>query len=130
MRPEFRLLTGNDLAIDMVFYGSDYLLGLSTMAPDLFARRDRWWQQQDGRAIALNDWLQYLGAFTFRPPVPAYRHSAAMFLHLRGWAATCEPHPRAPRRPESDREVLEKIWTSLRAFLDDPTEDKGRTDGL
>ncbi|MEZ6097206.1 MAG: hypothetical protein R3C03_23785 [Pirellulaceae bacterium] len=30
LRPEFQLLTGNDLAIDMVMYGSDYLLGLST----------------------------------------------------------------------------------------------------
>ena len=30
--------------------------------------------------------LQYLGHFTFRPPVPGYRHDAAMFLELRGWA--------------------------------------------
>ena len=36
-RPDFLVLTGNDLAIDMVMYGSDYLLGLSTFAPDLFA---------------------------------------------------------------------------------------------
>src|SRR5262249_31475031 len=40
-RPEFRLYTGNDLAIDMVAYGSDYLLGLSTFAPEAFAARDR-----------------------------------------------------------------------------------------
>jgi hypothetical protein len=40
-RPDFLVLTGNDLAIDMVMYGSDYLLGLSTFAPDAFARRDR-----------------------------------------------------------------------------------------
>ena len=33
---------------------------------------------------ALNDLLQYLGTFAFRPPVPAYRHSAAQFLKLRG----------------------------------------------
>ncbi len=39
-RPEFMVLTGNDLAIDMVMYGSDYLLGLSSFAPDLFALRD------------------------------------------------------------------------------------------
>ena len=39
--PDFLVLTGNDLAIDMVMYGSDYLLGLSTFAPDLFAERDR-----------------------------------------------------------------------------------------
>lgn len=31
-RSDFMVLTGNDLAIDMVFYGSDYLLGLSTFA--------------------------------------------------------------------------------------------------
>ncbi len=31
-RPDFRVYTGNDLAIDMVFYGSDYLLGLSAFA--------------------------------------------------------------------------------------------------
>ena len=37
VRPDFLVLTGNDLAIDMVMYGSDYLLGLSTFAPDLFA---------------------------------------------------------------------------------------------
>jgi len=44
-RPDFKIYTGNDLAIDMVMYGSDYLLGLSTFAPDLFAKRDRLWEQ-------------------------------------------------------------------------------------
>lgn len=33
VRPDFLVLTGNDLAIDMVMYGSDYLLGLSSFAP-------------------------------------------------------------------------------------------------
>ncbi len=47
VRPDFLLLTGNDLAIDMAFYGCDYLLGLSTFAPDLFALRDRWWLEGD-----------------------------------------------------------------------------------
>ena len=42
-RPDFMVLTGNDLGIDMVMYGSDYLLGLSTFAPDLFAKRDAMW---------------------------------------------------------------------------------------
>ena len=41
MRPDFLVFTGNDLAIDMVMYGSDYLLGLSTFAPDLFASATR-----------------------------------------------------------------------------------------
>ena len=46
-RPDFLVLTGNDLAIDMVMYGSDYLLGLSTFAPDLFAQRDKLWAAGD-----------------------------------------------------------------------------------
>ena len=40
-RPEFRIYTGNDLGINMIEYGSDYLLGLATFAPERFAERDR-----------------------------------------------------------------------------------------
>ncbi len=109
VRPDFRVLTGNDLAIDMVMYGSDYLLGLSTFAPDLFARRDAWWAQGDSRFYELNDQLQYLGFLAFRNPVPAYKHSAAMFLKLRGWLETDLTHPRSPKRPDSDREILREI---------------------
>ena len=47
MRPDFKVFTGNDLAIDMVMYGSDYLLGLSAFAPDAFARRDAMWAAGD-----------------------------------------------------------------------------------
>ena len=103
------MLTGNDLAIDMVMYGSDYLLGLSTFAPDLFARRDALWEAGDPGFYELNDLLQYLGFFAFRPPVPAYKHSAAQFLKLRGWIGSDEPHPHGLRRPESDVEVLRDI---------------------
>jgi dihydrodipicolinate synthase/N-acetylneuraminate lyase len=112
-RPDFLVLTGNDLAIDMVMYGSDYLLGLSTFAPDLFARRDAWWEAGDARFYQLNDALQYLGCFAFREPVPAYRHSAAQFLQLRGWIECDATHPDSPRRPESDREVLREMARSL-----------------
>ncbi len=108
-RPDFKVFTGNDLAIDMVMYGSDYLLGLSTFAPDLFARRDHLWEVGDPDFYALNDLLQYLGEFAFRAPVPAYKHSAAQFLKLRGWLASDETHPRSPRRPDSDIEVLRGI---------------------
>jgi dihydrodipicolinate synthase/N-acetylneuraminate lyase len=108
-RPDFMVLTGNDLAIDMVMYGSDYLLGISTFAPDLFARRDAFWAAGDPAFYELNDLLQYLGFFAFRPPVPAYKHSAAQFLKLRGWLACDNPHPAAPRRPNSDRAVLRDI---------------------
>jgi dihydrodipicolinate synthase/N-acetylneuraminate lyase len=117
LRPDFLVLTGNDLAIDMVMYGSDYLLGLSTFAPDLFAQRDALWEQGDPDFFALNDLLQYLGNFAFRPPVPAYKHTAAMFLQLRGWIACDQPHPASPQRPASDREVLQDILDRLQPWM-------------
>ena len=113
LRPDFLVLTGNDLAIDMVMYGSDYLLGLSTFAPDCFAERDRRWAAGDPSFHERNDLLQYLGHFTFRPPVPGYRHDAAMFLHLRGWASADAVPEAAPLRPDSDREVLRDIGERL-----------------
>ncbi|MBM3900488.1 MAG: dihydrodipicolinate synthase family protein [Verrucomicrobia bacterium] len=113
IRPDFRVYTGNDLAIDMVMYGSDYLLGLSTFAPDVFARRDAAWAAGDPAFHELNDLLQYLGFLAFRPPVPAYKHSAAQFLKLRGWIGCDDTHPRSPRRPESDREILADIVARL-----------------
>ena len=109
LRPEFHVFTGNDLAIDMVMYGSDYLLGLSTFAPDVFARRDAAWAAGDPAFYELNDWLQYLGFLTFRPPVPAYKHSAAIFLKLRGQIECDHTHPQSPKRPESDRDILRHI---------------------
>lgn len=119
VRPDFHVFTGNDLAIDMVMYGSDYLLGLSTFAPDLFAKRDAYWEVGDPRFYELNDWLQYLGFLAFRDPVPAYKHSAAMFQKLRGWIETDLTHPRSPRRPESDREILRSILNGLGPSLAD-----------
>jgi dihydrodipicolinate synthase/N-acetylneuraminate lyase len=113
VRPDFRVFTGNDLAIDMVMYGSDYLLGLSTFAPDAFAERDRLWHAGDPGFYELNDLLQYLGQFSFRDPVPGYRHDAAMFLELRGWASSDATPPGAPRRPASDRPVLADIAARL-----------------
>ncbi len=112
-RPDFMVLTGNDLGIDMVMYGSDYLLGLSTFAPDLFAERDRHWETGDPAFFELNDMLQYLGHFTFRPPTPGYRHNAATFMELRGWAGSDAVPEGAPRRPDSDRAVLADIAQRL-----------------
>ncbi len=112
-RPDFRVFTGNDLAIDMVMYGSDYLLGLSTFAPDIFAKRDAAWLNGDPSFYELNDLLQYLGFLAFRPPVPAYKHSAAMFLKLRGWIGCDDTHPKSAKRPESDREILADIVKRL-----------------
>lgn len=118
MRPDFMVLTGNDLAIDMVMYGSDYLLGLSSFAPDLFARRDAMWQSGDASFYQLNDVLQYLGFFAFRVPVPAYKHSAAMFLHRRGWIHTSLTHPDSLARPESDGPILDEILRQLDRMQD------------
>ena len=117
VRPDFHVFTGNDLAIDMVCYGSDYLLGLSAFAPEAFAERDRRWTDGDRGFHELNDLLQYLGFFAFRPPVPAYRHDAALFLSLRGRIGSDVTPPGAPRRPESDRAVLADIAERLEAMV-------------
>ena len=121
LRPEFRVLTGNDLAIDMVMYGSDYLLGLSTFAPEAFALRDRMWANEDPRFHELNDLLQYLGHFTFRAPVPGYRHDAAMSFELRGWASSSNTPSAAPQRPESDRVVLADILERIDVWVSEAT---------
>jgi len=108
------VLTGNDLAIDMVMYGSDYLLGLSTFAPAEFAARDRCWAEGDLDGFhRRNDVLQWLGTTAFRPPVPAYRHDAAVFFVLRGWAASDATPEGAPRRAAWERELLADIAEAL-----------------
>lgn len=122
VRPEFKIYTGNDLAIDMVLDGSDYLLGLSAFSVEGFAARDRLWTAGDLSGHRINDLLQYLGQFAFRPPVPAYRHSAAQFLHLRGAIPSSETHPRADRRPASDLPIL----ADISARLDRALADAGR----
>jgi dihydrodipicolinate synthase/N-acetylneuraminate lyase len=116
-RPDFRLYTGNDLAIDMVAWGSDYLLGLAAFHPEAFAARDRLWAAGDARFFALNDALQALGAFAFRAPVPGYRHDAAMFLALRGLIDDDEPPARAVRRPGADRDVLAGLLDRIEGEL-------------
>jgi dihydrodipicolinate synthase/N-acetylneuraminate lyase len=117
VRPEFHVFTGNDLAIDMVCYGSDYLLGLSAFAPAAFGERDRRWTEGDRSFHELNDLLQYLGMFAFRAPVPAYRHDAALFLSLRGQIASDATPLGAPRRDQNDRAVLADIAGRLDALL-------------
>ena len=106
LRPEFRIYTGNDLGINMIEYGSDYLLGLTTFAPEKFAERDRLWAAGDVAYYALSDALQYLGNVAFREPVPAYKHSAAAFLHLTGRIPAARTHPKSPERPPWESEIL------------------------
>jgi dihydrodipicolinate synthase/N-acetylneuraminate lyase len=105
-RADFRIYTGNDLGIDMIEYGSDYLLGLATFAPEKFAERDRLWEQGDAGYYPLSDALQYLGNVAFREPVPAYKHSAAVFLHLIGRAPSSLTHPKNIHRPLWEVEIL------------------------
>lgn len=113
LRPDFLVLTGNDLAVDMVCFGSDYLLGITTFAPDLFAERDRRWAAGDPSFHQLNDDLQYLGRFAFRRPVPAYKHSAAQFLRLRGWIGSDHTQAGSPERPATDLPILAEIADRL-----------------
>ena len=105
-RPDFRIYTGNDLGIDMIEYGSDYLLGLATFAPEKFAERDRLWAAGDPAYYALSDALQYLGNIAFRDPVAAYKHSAAVFLQLTGRIPTSLTHAKNTKRPTWEGEIL------------------------
>ena len=63
-----------------------------------------------------NDVLQWLGTTAFRPPVPAYRHDAALFFVLRGWAASDATPEGAPRRAAWERELLADIAEALGAL--------------
>ncbi|RIL08128.1 MAG: dihydrodipicolinate synthase family protein [Proteobacteria bacterium] len=118
-RPSWSVYTGNDLAIDLVVYGSDYLLGLATFAPERFAARDAALGSGDVGFLARNDDLQHLGNVGFREPIPAYKHAAAQFLHLTGGLPSDSVHPKAPRRPGSDRVLLYDCARRL-GMLDDP----------
>jgi dihydrodipicolinate synthase/N-acetylneuraminate lyase len=106
LRPGFSVLTGNDLGIDMVEYGSDYLLGLAAFSPSKFAERDRLWETNDTDYLQVADALQLLGNVAFRPPVPAYKHSAAVFLHLLGRIPTPRTHPRSQERPPWEADIM------------------------
>ncbi len=116
-RPDFVIYTGNDLAADMVEYGSDYLLGLSTFAPELFAARDLAWAESSARYLEFRDMIQHLGWVGFREPVAAYKHAAAIFLNLTGWLEGHQTHPLAPRREPWDVEILKDAAERLRRLL-------------
>ena len=105
-RPDFRIYTGNDLGINMIEYGSDYLLGLAAFAPEKFAERDRLWQAGDPEYYALSDALQHFGNVAFRAPIPAYKHSAAVFLNLIGRIPSDRTHPKNLRRQPWESEIL------------------------
>jgi len=116
-RPGFLVLTGNDRAIDMVRWGSDYLLGLSTFAPAAFACRDRLWRESDPLVYELDDALQAVGAVAFRDPVPAYRHDAALVWRRRGWSPTAGVLAGSPTRPDGEELVLAPLLEALEAVV-------------
>ena len=113
-RPDFRIYTGNDLGINMIEYGSDYLLGLATFTPEKFAARDHFWETSDPRYFALSDSLQHLGNVAFREPVSAYKHSAAVFLHLTSRIPSDRTHPKNSRRPIWEAELMRDCVRRLR----------------
>lgn len=115
-RPDFRIYTGNDLGIDMIEYGSDYLLGLAGFAPEKFAERDRLWEAGNAEYYARSDALQHLGNIAFREPVPAYKHSAAVFLNLIGRIPSSLTRPPNPQRPAWEREVMADCALRLSLF--------------
>jgi len=117
-RPDFVIYTGNDLGINMIEYGSDYLLGLASFAPEKFAERDQLWEAGDPAYYAVSDALQYLGNVAFRDPVPAYKHSAAVFLHMIGRIPSALSHPKSPRRPNWEQEMLRDCARRLNLLLD------------
>jgi dihydrodipicolinate synthase/N-acetylneuraminate lyase len=117
-RPEFHIYTGNDLAIDMVAFGSDYLLVGAALSVEAFRARDRLWTAGDSRVTAINDVLQYLCSLVWRAPSSAYRHGAAQLLHARGLIPCASPHPRSPRRPETDLDLLMDASTRLDGLLE------------
>jgi dihydrodipicolinate synthase/N-acetylneuraminate lyase len=119
-RPDFRIYTGNDLGINMIEYGSDYLLGLATFAPEKFAARDRLWEAGDPAYYALSDALQYLGNVAFRAPIPAYKHSAAVFLNLIERIPSDRTHPKNPQRSAWEAEIMVDCARRL-SLLDPPS---------
>ena len=106
VRPDFKIYTGNDLGIDMIEYGSDYLLGLAAFCPEKFAERDNYWETSNPAYYELSDALQYLGNVGFRAPVPAYKHSCAHFQHLLGRIPTPNAHPNCPTRPDWESQII------------------------
>ena len=114
-RPEFRIYSGNDLGINMIEYGSDYLLGLATFSPEKFAERDRLWASGVPQYYEIADALQYLGNVAFRAPVPAYKHSAAVFLHLAGRIPSDRTHLNNRKRPAWESEILKDCARRLGA---------------
>ncbi len=117
-RPDFRIYSGHERALDMVAYGSDYLLATAGCAPEAFAARDRAWRQGAPIGFALNDALQALATLLFREPIDGARHGALQWLRARGvLGEVVSPAPGIVLRPDSDLALYQEIHTRLESLL-------------
>lgn len=116
-RPEFRVYSGHELAIDMPAYGSDYVLASAGVLPEAFRMRDRLWTSGDAQVTELNDALQFVSAVIHRAPIAAARHSAAHVLAMRGALSGAWPHPGSARRPDAELDLLRGALERLDALL-------------
>ena len=111
-----KLYTGNDYDFaSMIFNGSDALLGIATFMPDKFRElADALRDGERARYLDLGNRMEFLGRVAFQPPVPAYKHSAAMVKKMRGWYPTDYVLPdNTLRRDEAHREALRKALENL-----------------
>ena len=111
-----KLYTGNDYDFaSMIFNGSNALLGIATFMPDKFRElADALRDGERARYLDLGNRMEFLGRVAFQPPVPAYKHSAAMVKKMRGWYPTDYVLPDNPlRRDEAHREALRKALENL-----------------
>ena len=115
VRPDFHVFTGNDLAIDMVCYGSDYLLGLSAFAPEAFAERDRRWEHGERSFHELNDLLQYLGRVRVSghrsPRTDTTRRCSCSFAVASGRTRHRLAHPDGPTATARSSPTSRSAWS-------------------
>ena len=116
-RPDFRIYSGHERALDMVAYGSDYLLATAGCAPEAFAARDRAWRQGAPIGFELNDALQALATVLHRDPIDGARHGALQWLHVRGLVEHASPVPGITLRPDSDVELYRELRTRIETLL-------------
>ena len=116
-RPDFRIYSGHERALDMVAYGSDYLLATAGCAPEAFAARDRAWRQGAPIGFELNDALQALATLLYRDPIDGARHGALQWLQARGVLGRPSPAPGIVLRPDSDLALYQEIHTRLESLL-------------
>jgi len=104
-RPDFRIYTGNDLGINMIEYGSDYLLGLAASPPKKFAERDRLWRPAilptTHSPMPCSIWAMW--PFASGAGVQTL---CGGILHLTGRIPTERVHSRNPKRPPWEAEML------------------------